>query len=76
VNDLHKAAGARLSFNGATGQQEMGVTGQFLDGSQKRLDSAVGMNGKGIAMDNHFDTLNDHFTSFDRNMGESFNFII
>ena len=39
--DMHKEAGAKLNFNGATGAQEMGVVNHFMAGSQKRVDQAL-----------------------------------
>ena len=40
VTDMHKSAGANIDFNGATGNQEIGVVDQFQKGSQKRVDTA------------------------------------
>ena len=66
VADMHKDKGAKLAFNGATADQQVGVTNEFLKGSQSRLTDAKGLNNIATAMDNHFDTLDDHFKAVDR----------
>ena len=79
VNDLHKDAGAQLHFSGSNGKQELGVTRKFLDGSEKRLDTHVGIGSwgaKGAAMNNHFDTLNDNFKAFDHDQKDVFGLIL
>ena len=67
IDDAHKDADAELSFTGSTGKQELGVTKKFLDGSRKRLDSAVGNGGKPKAFNDHFASFDDHFKAFDHN---------
>ena len=79
VNDMHKDAGAKLSFNGATGNQQMGVVNQFMNGSQRRLTDALASGNwdqKATATDNHFDTFNDKFKAFDVKQREAFGMLL
>ena len=79
VNDMHKQAGAKISFNGANGSQQMGVIDRFQDGSSRRVDAAMrsgDMNALSTANNNHFDTMNDRFAAFNNNISDNFKVVL
>ena len=72
--------GANLSFVGATGKQELGVTNKFLDGSTAQLDAAKRQAGGDLqsqtnlfhANADQFHTLDDQFKAVNHSIGDAF----
>ena len=68
--DMHKEAGAKLHFNGATGNQQATVMGQFLQGADRRIDDGAqgDVTAKYQNINNHYDTSLDMEKAFEAQM--------